>query len=46
MPVVNFLNYYYFGLNKYGINRSNLFGVNEWERDWPGEDNFKCGNYR
>ena len=39
MPVVNFLNYYYFGLNKYGINRSNLFGVNEWgERlAWRGQ---------
>ena len=23
-------NYYYFGLNKYGINRSNIFGLNEW----------------
>lgn len=30
MPFFNFFNYYYFGLNKYGINRSNIFGFNEW----------------
>ena len=30
MPFFNFFNYYYFGLNKYGINRSNIFGLNEW----------------
>tara|TARA_B100000886_G_scaffold70307_1_gene44629 strand:- start:15149 stop:17086 length:1938 start_codon:yes stop_codon:yes gene_type:complete len=30
MPFFNFFNYYFFGLNKYGINRSNIFGLNEW----------------
>lgn len=30
MPLFNFFNYYFFGLNKYGINRSNIFGLNEW----------------
>ena len=29
-PVMNFLSYYFFGLNKYGINRSNLFELNQW----------------
>ena len=28
-PTFNFLSYY-FGLNKYGINRTNLFELNEW----------------
>ena len=30
LPVINFMNYYYFGQNKFGINRTNLFEVNEW----------------
>ena len=30
LPIMNFMNYYYFGQNKYGINRTNLFEVNEW----------------
>ncbi|MDC3103228.1 hypothetical protein OA408_00495 [Acidimicrobiaceae bacterium] len=39
MPFLNFLNYYFFGLNKYGINRSTIFGSNEWgERlAWRGQ---------
>ncbi len=39
MPFVNFFNYYFFGLNKYGINRSDIFGSNEWgERlAWRGQ---------
>ena len=30
IPLFNFLSYYFFGLNKYGINRTNLFELNEW----------------
>ena len=30
LPVINFMNYYYFGQNKFGINRTTLFEVNEW----------------
>ncbi len=30
MPLFNFLSYYFFGLNKYGVNRSNIFELNEW----------------
>jgi len=30
IPLFNFLSYYLFGLNKYGINRTNLFELNEW----------------
>ena len=28
MPFFNFFTYYHFGLNNYGINRSNIFGLN------------------
>lgn len=30
IPLFNFLSYYLFGLNKYGITRTNLFEINEW----------------
>lgn len=38
-PLFNFLNYYYLGGNKVGIERSNIFQVNEWgERlSWRGQ---------
>jgi hypothetical protein len=29
-PLISFLSYYFFGLNKYGISRSNIFELNEW----------------
>ena len=29
-PLANFLNYYFFGQNKFGIDRGNLFQLNEW----------------
>ncbi len=40
IPAFNFFNYYFLGLNKYGINRSNIFGINEW-----GERLAWRGNY-
>ncbi len=29
-PIVNFLNYYYLGLQKYGVRLNNPFGLDEW----------------
>lgn len=39
-PIVNFFSYYYFGLNKYGIDRSNLFELNQWGERLAWRGNF------
>lgn len=39
-PIVNFFSYYYFGLNKYGIDRSNLFQLNQWGERLAWRGNF------
>ena len=38
MPLINFLNYYYFGQTKYGTDNQNLFSVNYWGESeaWRG----------
>ncbi len=38
VPLINFLNYYYFGQQKFGINRSNPFEFNSWSEkiSWRG----------
>jgi len=38
VPLINFLNYYYFGQQKFGINRSNPFEFNSWAEklSWRG----------
>ena len=38
MPFVNFMNYYYFGQNKYGTDNQNLFEKNFWGESvaWRG----------
>lgn len=38
LPIVNFLNYYYFGLQKFGIERNNPFEINAWAEkiSWRG----------
>ena len=38
MPYVNFINYYFFGLNKYGTDNQNLFSTNIWGENqaWRG----------
>lgn len=37
-PLINFLNYYYFGQQKFGISRNNPFSFNEWSEkiSWRG----------
>jgi len=38
MPYVNFINYYFFGLNKYGTDNQNLFSTDIWGENlaWRG----------
>ena len=36
VPLLNFLNYYYFGQQKLGITRSNPFEFNSWLKNYPG----------
>ena len=38
MPYVNFINYYFFGLNKYGTDNQNLFSTDSWgeTQAWRG----------
>ena len=40
MPLFNFLNYYFLGLNKYGINRSSIFELNQWGERVAWRGNF------